>query len=178
VIGQNDARYEIVLSTDPVELRVAADLSRKVGRTILADELERIADIVEEMHPTHNTKLMGASPLGDGLCPLPECYVTSGGRDFWSEEQMISLIVEIERLRQVARNVYEVWAGSDGIPQPETAAEAYLLKLIEQMRDEAKDGLHNAQLSRAEQAPNETAGVNGVGLNAGLYGKEERHVRM
>ena len=51
---------------------------------------------------------------------------------------------EIDRLRQVARNVYEVWAGSEGIPLPETAAEAYLLQLVEQMRDEAKNGLHNA----------------------------------
>ena len=51
---------------------------------------------------------------------------------------------EIDRLRQVARNVYEVWAGSEGIPMPETAAEAYLLHLVEQMRDEAKHGLHNA----------------------------------
>lgn len=50
---------------------------------------------------------------------------------------------EIDRLRQVARNVYEVWAGSEGIPMPETAAEAYLLQLVEQMRDEAKNGLHN-----------------------------------
>lgn len=47
---------------------------------------------------------------------------------------------EIDRLRQVARNVYEVWAGSEGIPMPETAAEAYLLQLVEQMRDEAKGG--------------------------------------
>ena len=55
---------------------------------------------------------------------------------------------EIDRLRQVARNVYEVWAGSEGIPMPETAAEAYLLHLVEQMRDEAKHGLHNDSLSR------------------------------
>jgi hypothetical protein len=47
----------------------------------------------------------------------------------------------IEALRQVCRNVYEVWAGSDGIPEPETAVEAYLLQLVEQMRDEAKKGL-------------------------------------
>ncbi len=55
---------------------------------------------------------------------------------------------EIDRLRQVARNVYEVWAGSEGIPMPETAAEAYLLHLVEQMRDEAKHGLHNATSHR------------------------------
>ena len=48
---------------------------------------------------------------------------------------------EIERLRQVCRNVYEVWAGSEGIPVPETAPEAYLLWLVETMRDEAKEGL-------------------------------------
>ena len=46
------------------------------------------------------------------------------------------LVEEIERLRQVARNVYEVWAGSEGIPMPETAPEAYLLRLVEQMRTE------------------------------------------
>ena len=47
----------------------------------------------------------------------------------------------IEALRQALRNVYEVWAGSEGIPMPETCPEAYLLKLVEQMRDEAKKGL-------------------------------------
>ncbi len=48
---------------------------------------------------------------------------------------------EINILRQVARNVYEVWAGSEAIPTPETALEKYLLRLVEQMRDEAKKGL-------------------------------------
>ena len=52
-----------------------------------------------------------------------------------------SLQDEIARLRQVCRNVYEVWAGCDGIPVPETCAEAYLLQLVEKMRDEAKEGL-------------------------------------
>jgi len=54
---------------------------------------------------------------------------------------MLAAANEIERLRQVCRNVYEVWAGSEGIPVPETAPEAYLLSLIEQMRDESKEGL-------------------------------------
>ena len=48
---------------------------------------------------------------------------------------------EVTRLRQVCRNVYEVWAGSEGVPMPETCTEGYLLHLIEQMRDEAKAGL-------------------------------------
>ena len=39
------------------------------------------------------------------------------------------------------REVYEVWAGSEGVPKPENAVEAYLLQLVEQMRDAAKKGL-------------------------------------
>lgn len=42
---------------------------------------------------------------------------------------------------QALRNIYEIWAGSEGIPVPETAVEAYLLRLIEQMRDEASKAL-------------------------------------
>ena len=49
--------------------------------------------------------------------------------------------VEMRRLHQICRDIYEVWAGSEGIPVPETAPEAYLLQLIEQMRDLAKEGL-------------------------------------
>ena len=44
-------------------------------------------------------------------------------------------------LHQCLRNVYEVWAGSEGIPAPTVASEAYLLSLVEQMRDAAKEGL-------------------------------------
>ena len=48
---------------------------------------------------------------------------------------------ELRRLHQICREVYEVWAGSEGIPVPQTAVEAYLLQLVEQMRDIAKEGL-------------------------------------
>ena len=44
-------------------------------------------------------------------------------------------------LHQCLRDVYEVWAGSEGIPAPTVASEAYLLSLVEQMRDAAKEGL-------------------------------------
>ena len=37
---------------------------------------------------------------------------------------------EIERLRGKLREIYEVYAGSEGIPQPMTAAEGYLLSLL------------------------------------------------
>jgi hypothetical protein len=43
--------------------------------------------------------------------------------------------------QQALRNVYEVWAGSEGIPVLETVVEAYLLRLVEKMRDAAKEGL-------------------------------------
>lgn len=49
---------------------------------------------------------------------------------------------EIERLRQVCRDAYEVWAGSEGIPEPVNASEAYLLLLLEQMREEVRKGLN------------------------------------
>ena len=37
---------------------------------------------------------------------------------------------EIERSREALREIYEVYAGSEGIPQPLTAAEGYLLSLL------------------------------------------------
>jgi hypothetical protein len=49
---------------------------------------------------------------------------------------------EIDRLRQVCRDTYEVWAGSDATPtHPMTASEAYLIRLLEQMRNEIAKGL-------------------------------------
>ena len=48
---------------------------------------------------------------------------------------------EISRLRQICRDAYEVWAGSEGFPQPTTASEAYVLQQLCLMRDEVKKGL-------------------------------------
>ena len=48
---------------------------------------------------------------------------------------------ELRRLHQICRDIYEVWAGSEATLMPETAVEAYLLRLVEQMRDIAKEGL-------------------------------------
>lgn len=50
----------------------------------------------------------------------------------------------VERLRAALREVYEVWAGSDGFV-PATAAEGYQQRLIEQMRDAASRGLSGQQ---------------------------------
>jgi len=49
----------------------------------------------------------------------------------------------IKFLEAACRDIYEVWAGSEGIPMPETAPEGYLLFLVEQMRDIAKRALDN-----------------------------------
>jgi len=40
------------------------------------------------------------------------------------------LKTENEQLREALREIYEVYAGSEGIPQPMTAAEGYLLSLL------------------------------------------------
>jgi hypothetical protein len=37
---------------------------------------------------------------------------------------------EIVQMREALREIYEVYAGSEGIPQPMTAAEGYLLSLL------------------------------------------------
>ena len=47
-----------------------------------------------------------------------------------------------EPARNLYREIYEVWAGSEGIPMPRTAPEAYLLQLLEQMVDIAKTGMN------------------------------------
>jgi regulator of replication initiation timing len=44
--------------------------------------------------------------------------------DLWNEN---------ERLRAALREIGEVYAGSEGIPQPITAAEGYLLQLLMEM---------------------------------------------
>ena len=47
----------------------------------------------------------------------------------------------IETLEAALRDVYEVYAGSEGIPQPMTAAEGYLLRLVNEMADTARAAL-------------------------------------
>lgn len=47
--------------------------------------------------------------------------------------------------KELFREIYEVWAGSEGVPEPVTCTEAYLLRLIEQMRDIAKKGMETIE---------------------------------
>ena len=52
---------------------------------------------------------------------------------------------EIERLREALREIYEVYAGSEGIPQPMTAAEGYLLFLLKETAKIAQDALEEKE---------------------------------
>ena len=60
-----------------------------------------------------------------------------------------------EPAQNLYREIYEVWAGSEGIPMPRTAPEAYLLGLLEQMVDIAKTGMH-----MTEPAPQQETVIN------------------
>lgn len=48
---------------------------------------------------------------------------------------------EIERLREALREIYEVYAGSEGIPKPMTAVEGYLLSLFMEVVKIAQEAL-------------------------------------
>ena len=48
---------------------------------------------------------------------------------------------KIVRLRKALREIYEVYANSEGIPQPMTAAEGYLLFLLKETAKIAQEAL-------------------------------------
>ena len=60
-------------------------------------------------------------------------------------DENIKLKAENERLHQFHRDIYEVWAGSEGIGKPATAREAYIIQLIEEMRDISSEGLKDKE---------------------------------
>ena len=49
--------------------------------------------------------------------------------DMWHQNYK-EAVNETVQLREALREIYEVYAGSEGIPQPMTAAEGYLLSLL------------------------------------------------
>ena len=57
------------------------------------------------------------------------------------ETEIVSLKQRIEALEKALRETYEVYAGSEGIPQPMTAAEGYLLHLVKEMANIAAAAL-------------------------------------
>jgi hypothetical protein len=52
---------------------------------------------------------------------------------------------EIKQLREALREIYEVYAGSEGIPQPMTAAEGYLLFLLKETAKIAQETLQEKE---------------------------------
>jgi len=52
---------------------------------------------------------------------------------------------KIEWLREALREIYEVYAGSEGIPQPMTAAEGYLLFLLKETAEIAQETLQEKE---------------------------------
>ena len=69
----------------------------------------------------------------------PKHYFINGHADLENVAKFAELVIlethqeaadEIKRLRGALREIYEVYAGSEGIPQPLTAAEGYLLSLF------------------------------------------------
>ena len=67
------------------------------------------------------------------------------------EEQLATVTKEWDELRQICRDAYEVWAGSEGIPEPVYASEAYLYQLLINMRDEVKRGLAKLGADKGEK---------------------------
>jgi hypothetical protein len=62
-----------------------------------------------------------------------------GDKENIASDVMTEAWEEIERLRGALRDIYEVYAGSEGIPKPMTAAEGYLLQqLMEAVRIAAR----------------------------------------
>ena len=69
-----------------------------------------------------------------------EAYTAKATLDSEREANKI-LTDEIERSREALREIYEVYAGSEGIPQPMTAAEGYLLSLLMEVVRIAQEAL-------------------------------------
>ena len=60
-------------------------------------------------------------------------------RSHWGGERIADVSIDVAdaadkivRLRKALREIYEVYANSEGIPQPMTAAEGYLLFLLKE----------------------------------------------
>ena len=71
----------------------------------------------------------------------PELAIHENVRDMIIDcrDQMVAQKAEVERLREALQDICEVYAGSEGIPKPMTAAEGYLLeRLMEAVRIAAR----------------------------------------
>jgi len=125
------------------EIKVKADLPQHIitffsaTAWVMRITADRRIEVNEGVEVTE-----AAQAVLDALAPMlfkPLMWLTMRER---SRDMNAEAASELRRLHQCLRNVYEVWAGSEGIPAPTVASEAYLLSLVEQMRDAAKEGLN------------------------------------
>lgn len=74
-----------------------------------------------------------------------KCAKCNAWEDEWGTMhggKVSELEAEKARLREALADIREIYTGSEGIPKPETAAEAYVLRLVEQMYSAAVDALN------------------------------------
>lgn len=109
-----------------------------------------IANLIGDMEPPlkdmvseFTAALVERDTARNDALELPKPLLFDHGGEHGQCVSLYDYNYQINRLHQCLRDVYEVWAGSEGIPAPTVASEAYLLSLVEQMRDAAKKGLNN-----------------------------------
>lgn len=95
-----------------------------------ADEIDQLRNVIKvqanAVRVLHEAEMSELNRLRKNA---QEAYTAKATLDSEREANKI-LTDEIERSREALREIYEVYAGSEGIPQPMTAAEGYLLSLL------------------------------------------------
>ncbi len=112
------------------------------------DLIYEAADTIEQLQSTIKTQANAVRVLHEAETSelnrlrknAQEAYTAKATLDSEREANKI-LTDEIERLREALREIYEVYANSEGIPQPMTAAEGYLLFLLKETAKIAQDAL-------------------------------------
>ena len=101
-----------------------------INRKEAADEIEQLRNAItvqaNAVRVLHEAEMSELNRLRKNA---QEAYTAKATLDSEREANKI-LTDEIERSREALREIYEVYAGSEGIPQPMTAAEGYLLSLL------------------------------------------------
>ena len=105
------------------------------------DEIERLRNAIKvqanAVRVLHEAEMSELNRLRKNA---QEAYTAKATLDSEREANKI-LTDEIERSREALREIYEVYAGSEGIPQPMTAAEGYLLFLLKETAKIAQETL-------------------------------------
>ena len=106
-----------------------------------ADEIEQLRNAIKVQ--ANAVRVLHEAETSELNClrkNAQEAYTAKATLDSEREANKI-LTDEIERLREALREIYEVYANSEGIPQPMTAAEGYLLFLLKETAKIAQDAL-------------------------------------